>query len=52
MLERFTEIQQDRSRAPINHSADPEKGLKVSRTWSQWREEGMTPAKGSWIQRP
>lgn len=25
-------------RAPKNHSADPERGLKVSRTWSQGRE--------------
>lgn len=42
--------QGQQGRAPINHSADPERGLEVSRTWSQGREEGMTLAKGSWIQ--
>lgn len=42
--------QGQQGKAPINHSAGPERGLKASRTWSQGRERGVTPAKGSWIQ--
>ena len=33
--------------APVNHSADSEKGLEVSGLWSQGREEGMTPTEES-----